>query len=300
MNKFRKLAASIAAITTALSLSVGTLAVTANEVNKAIDTKPAYTLAKKQLIETYEKKGVADVTRFLLDNNFSLSETQNITELYIDGKNKRMQNESKTGNVRSTPDFYSTTNLSKKEHRGVVFIHNASPQNKHFDLSLRYNSAWSTIATSTQPDLLQDLENGYSLDFSSSPISFVGNADFSSFQSTPVALFDFPFTVTTNSATEKIIRDKLRFTTYYPTAYCTFYTYVMGDVNHDGLVNTIDLSMIIEITLESMTEYDLPDTYNNIDPSIALRINRLAGDMNDDGVINTNDLNIIANPAYRD
>ena len=95
MKKFRKLAASIAAITTALSLSVGTLAVTANEVKKAIETKPAYTLAEKQFIDSYSKKGEEKAAKFLVDNGIELTEAKRMVDMYIEGKQLRAERENK-------------------------------------------------------------------------------------------------------------------------------------------------------------------------------------------------------------
>ena len=57
MKKFKKIAASVAALVTATAMSVGTLAVTANEVTKDLASKKSYTVAEEQFIAEYEDTG---------------------------------------------------------------------------------------------------------------------------------------------------------------------------------------------------------------------------------------------------
>ena len=67
MKKFRKLFASITALTTAFSISIGTLAVTANGAKKAIDVKSAYNL--KDHSSKIENKISTELTEKIKEEN---------------------------------------------------------------------------------------------------------------------------------------------------------------------------------------------------------------------------------------
>lgn len=305
MKKFRKLAASIAAITTALSLSVGTLAVTANEAKKAVDADSKYTLAEKQVIATYEKKGVSDVARYLLDNDFTVSDTQKILELYIDGKNKRAQNTTKeklqNPERSSTTPFYSTTNKSKNPHFGVVIADNGITNTGMDYLGIGYTNVVSLSAS------LSVNNYTYFTNFSASGYTdkvLHGMVSGTTTTGVPIAVCDFPFSVVSNTTNEYAIYDQFSFNphadeqSYTGTSYI-YHTYVQGDFNHDGLVDTIDLSFIIDYNMSGGTT-PIPDSYESFNSNIARVINTLAADADRNGDIGPTDISWYTTPGRLD
>jgi hypothetical protein len=111
----------------------------------------------------------------------------------------------------------------------------------------------------------------------------------------PIALFDLPFTVNSTTTNELAVKNSFTFSFSSTSTPCEYYTYVKGDVNHDGKVNSIDYSMIFAINIGTKSEYDLPDTYTGVSSSVALRINRMAGDIDKNGHIELADFNWISN-----
>jgi len=321
MNKFRKLAASIAALTTALSLSVGTLAVTANEVKKAIDTKPAYTLAEKQFIDSYKNSGYDDIAAFLIDNDFSVSDAQNTMKLYVEGK--RMESElsnkksfksgiKSSGNV---PKFYSETNMSGKQHYGVVIMNNGSANVRKTILDLDYDSDWAGITSSlsTRP-LHSNITVDVDVDEDETEANFECRIPSLSSSNTPAGVFEFPFTLNMTStgtpsgtftesnlySTFDLTRSYIKYYSGSPNTTFDFETYVQGDINHDGRVDGLDVSFMVEYNQGKKTLNDLHTNYIGVSANVAKIINTLAADMDHNGSVDLQDLILITRPLATD
>ena len=304
MNKFRKLAASIAAITTALSLSVGTLAVTANEAKKAIDAKPAYTLAEKQFIDSYSKKGVEKAAKYLVDNGIELTEAKRMVDMYIEGKQLRAEQEnmklSTKGKNRTEelPEYYSSTRLSGQPHYGVIISNGNIASTYYPYFNLTYNTNYHNISF---PLDVRNRSTGVTKYYvgSSNPI---GMSYCITTSSSPEAKFEFPFGVGVCASSESDLYSNFAFdNNSKPFQY---ETYVRGDTNHDGWVDSLDYSFIFEYNILNVTEADLRSDYSNNSYAptayIARLVNELACDLDGNGAIELNDLIMISQPANRD
>lgn len=306
MNKFRKLAASIAAITTALSLSVGTLAVTANEVEKSIDVKPAYTLAEKRFIDFYSKKGEEKAAKFLVDNGIELTEAKRMVDMYIEGKQLRAEQENKIlttkgkNRTEELPEYYSSTRLSGQPHYGVIAYSDNTAYTYYPYFSIGYSAYYQNFSFPLNIKYWKNNITQYSIG-TSNPIELSYKIQTAA---EPAVLFDIPFSVGSWATKESDFYSHSTFSNpNYPGKF-EYETYVRGDINHDGWVDSLDYSFIFEYNIQTKTEYDLRDQYssNSHAPTanVARLINKLAADMDRNGAIELNDLIMISQAANRD
>jgi uncharacterized membrane protein len=306
MKKFRKLAASVAAITTALSLSVGTLAVTANEVKKAIDTKAEYTLAEKQFIDSYSKKGEEKAAKFLVDNGIELTEAKRMVDMYIEGKQLRDEQDSvkasKKGS-KSYSKYYSETHLSGQQHYGVIVYKGYATGTYSPYFNIGYNTGYHNMSF---PLYIKYWAPNYAVNYvgTNNPIGMSFN--FTPSES-PEAFLDFEFGIGSSATSEYDVYNAFSFSNTNYSDLFEYETYIQGDINHDGWVNSIDYSYIFEYNVLQADEGDLESYYsdNNSNvkapvPAIAHLINVLASDLDKDGGVGVSDLVMISQPAYRD
>ena len=277
MRKLKKLVASVAALATAAAMSVGTLAVTANEVTKDLISKKAYTVAEEQFIASYEKDGVSDVAKYLMDNSVDLNDAQLIVEMYLDAKNSTSaaseQKDSKKKAVRAAekPNFYSKSNISDFQHYGVVLSKKGNYSRNDVTWHIIYNQA-NTHYYVDAPTLLdiRSLDPGVNVigdgEFGFGGWIVTGPTHLSSNANTSVAVCDFPFGIKNNVPSEYALYQEFYFQDQTdgtdpvimnktPLIYST---YVQGDVNRDGIVDKLDLQWIVDYNMRKN-----PDFFHN-------------------------------------
>ena len=317
MKNLKKLAASLAAFTTALSLSVGTLAVTANEIQKAIDAKPAYTKAENKFVTSFNNNAkYTEISKYLIDSGASLEDAELIMDMYISADKEtsakknwiNVKGANSAGNDAPQP-FYNKNNLSKNQHYGVI-ISNSGTVHKYginFDLTYYENNKISLKSTTA----INNLYNGvclnpryYDSNHSNLEVVFsaMGNININLDPTKPAGICDFPFKVISRNLNEKSIRELLKF--YVDpknlTSNYRFETYVQGDCNHDGIVDAKDLQMLIDYNLGhqldpiSYVSMELNGINYTIDDNSAAIVNNLASDADRNGVLDIADVTWIA------
>ena len=141
MKNLKKLAASLAAFTTALSLSVGTLSVTANEIKKDIDK----TFAEKAFVATFKDAKYKDAAKYLVDNGISLDDAKDIMTLYIEGDKeerpiKKVSSVKGAANTSTPPKpFYAKNYISDQQHYGVIIANRGDVYDDNVNFYLEYN-----------------------------------------------------------------------------------------------------------------------------------------------------------------
>lgn len=297
MKKFRKLAASIAAITTALSLSVGTLAVTANEVKKAIDAKPSYTLAEKQFVESYKNTEYLDAAELLIDNDISLAESENIMKEYIKYKEKKAERkaaDAKIVGTRTLPNFYHSAHLSNNQHYGVVISDTGNVHDNNIGFYVWHTTNKFKLIN---PVNIRPLHTGVSLSGYYSSVKvfhMTGSLNLSLTNGACTGICDFPFEVCSTYTNEEDLHTISHFDDEYndTTAEFRYETYVRGDVNHDGIVNEYDIGWLVDYNLGQNPSLngDYGQGYVDMTSDYAILINALAADADRDGSIGLSDL----------
>lgn len=295
MNKIKKLAASLAAFTTVATMGIG--CISASAMGTSTNTK-VYTRAEERFIKSYESQGYSDVAEYLIDNGISLSEGKKMMNLYIDGKRKSGNNSSTSSYVNSSTPFYSTSNLSSNQHYGMAIASNGSANVTYLYYELEYSPSWVSI----DPDVDINAPNSNviinSFALGNSTI-FHGTFSNLANSNTPVRVFDFPFDVVMPSTgvvnySEATLKQQFQLSVSHEIADgssdTNFYyeTFIRGDVNHDGKVDSEDYARLIDYNLGSITEFK--SDYSDINQNIAKIVNRTAADADGDGGIGMADI----------
>lgn len=320
MKNLKKFAVSLAAFTTALSLGVGTLSVTADEIKK----DASKTFAEKAFVANFNDTKYKDVAKYLVDNGMSLKDAEAVMSMYIAADEEKQT--PKIGYLKSstpTPQFYSDTNLSKNQHYCVIVSKNGAYKNNNFHKSLMYaeNSEDSMINSLGHLNI-KNLSSGVNItgDVVSGLLwDLIGRINLTGKASKKVGVCEFQIYTTDSSTNEKEMYEQLHWEDEYldnngnlkennlPLRY---HTYVQGDVKHDGIVDGTDLQWLIDYNMGKNPEtvvkyvytYPNPDAYGNaitinFDTDIARIINNLAKDADRNGTIDLADVTWIVKNA---
>ena len=298
MIRFKKIAASVAALATALSLSVGTLAVTANEIKKDINK----TFAEKAFVNSFYDDDCSTVAKYLLKSGISLDEAKKIMELYVEGEEeeraaKKVSGTKGTGNVT---EFYSTTKLSYCKHYAVII--SDTGRIHHNNLNFLVNGDDSTV-TMNNATGLRSLNVGTSL--SSVPVPYTpciyniyGDVNMTSPMNMPASICDFSFNILSDNITEKDVHDVIELDAYIQgdsgsLPQYSIETYAIGDFDHNGRVDVRDLRSLANHV--SGIANSIPNTYSDIDSATAEKVNLLSVDMDRNNRLNSNDVSKLTN-----
>ena len=303
MNKFRKLAASIAAITTALSLSVGTLAVTANEAKKAIDADSSYTLAKEQFIDNYENTDYLEVAEYLMKNDVSLSTAEDIMKSYIQYKEEQ-KNKKEPSGTRTLASFYNNSVLSNNQHYGVIISNTGNVYDNSIDFWFIHSSDQLGCSNSINVTPCCSGVNlqGTNINWINHIINIYGAINISSGNS-HTGICDFPYNVYTTNTNEcdlyYTLNNGFSVSGNDTSATFRYEAYVRGDIDHNGIVNNNDLGKIIEYNLGHGLEYEteyagMSEDEPMINADVARIVERLAADADRDGVLGLGDVTWIS------
>ncbi|MGN0614209.1 MAG: dockerin type I domain-containing protein [Porcipelethomonas sp.] len=242
-----------------------------------------------------------------LDSGVSLIEAQTMMDQYIDGERKIAAMSAASSGSRSidtNTNFYSSTNLSSNQHYGVVIANNGSAVIRTTTLTLEYVSDWiSFVGSSPFGETLNPNSTlSDDLDLVGNALTIVGSVPAMESTVTPAAEYEIPFNVVMTSGnsgnesfSEGTLYHKFTFTRDYckpadannDTTFC-FETYVRGDVNHDGIVDTYDEAYLTNYCLNILT--DLSFSYTDKSDNIAAIINKLAADTDKNGYVTVADL----------
>lgn len=297
MKNFKKFAASLAAFTTALSLSVGALSVSANEIRKDIDK----TFAEKAFVNSFHDDDCSTVAKYLLKSGISLDEVKAVMQLYVEGEKeeeneaKKMRKASGTKGASNKPDFYSTTKLSCCNHYGVVL---SDKGNVHINNIDYYLSSDNSIVDLKKVSGIRKLNAGVDLKMFPLPadqyvIFAFGNVNISLPRTKPACIFDFPLEIkSTENTSEYDVHDNVTLDVDKNGSNTSenyrFETYVTGDFDHNGRVDVRDLRRVANY-ISGINNSILTD-YNDIDANTAEKVNLLSADMDRNNTIDADDV----------
>lgn len=313
MKNLKKLAASIAALATAISLSIGALAVTANEIKKDINK----TFAEKAFVASFTNEEYNEVAKYLIDNGVKLSDAQLIMSHYVNAnKNKNPNLRAANSNTYTAPyEFYNTSYASKCQHYGVIMADTGKLNNLGIDFYLEFNnpiinfSEYKKIKTYNAPNQSNVLTSSYIDSIAEQGtgedncLYVTGNVVRNLPQNKPTEICDFPFNVVSSSSNESYLHSMIRFeacklvyTTYPATKIIypqyKYETYIAGDINHNGIVDDDDLDWIVKYNIGN--KRPIKTNYIGMTPEKAYIINSLAADADHNGMLDLSDVTMIA------
>lgn len=309
MDRLKKFAASLTAITTLATLGIGGFSVSANEqltnVNENLLADTA--TAEDEFIASYAKPDEQLAANYYIENGISLEEAKSMMDIYQDGARKIAA--SKNSMARSNNEgvnFYSTTHLSRNQHYGIIIANNGAAHVMP-TLRLSYTPNWASITA----DKVGVINNNFLESKVRFPnegtIKIEGEVTPSASMYTPSGVCDIPFNVlmTEDQASDEYItfsEGNLYHQFALKKSSCdvmngidttfTFETYVNGDVNHDGIVNSIDCNYLTQYVLTAIDLSKITEAYKYTDVSheIAEIVNLRAMDTNKDGDIGAADV----------
>lgn len=237
-----------------------------------------------------------------LSSGYSLDETSDLISAYKNGTKKITRTRNRT--YPTNTNFYSGVNLSENQHYAVIIKNNGSTS-ESVNLKLGYNDNWIGF-TSTSPVEYRLLNQSANMSVThqtvagSKEILMSGYIPSTTSLSVPAGVIELPFNVIVNNPigneqkTESSLYHKLTFQRLYnyvingvDTTFC-METYVRGDVNHDGIVDEVDVTYLSNYLIGDIEE--LAFSYTDKSDYVTKIVNDLAMDTNKNGEADLSDL----------
>lgn len=304
MNILKKFAVSLTALTTLATLSIGSFSVSANELTKVNTNLLSDTAtAEDKFVASYKKADEQLAANYYLENGISLEDAKTMMDIYQEGALQIAASNNSIARSYSTgANFYNTSYLSQNQHYGVVIANNGSACTG-ISLNLNYEPNWIGFNSSLGANVLDNTSNITSTLISSLNLvtiggTYIGNKT----TETPAGVVEIPFNVVmtegnhgNESYSEGTLYHKFTFerASSNPimgdSTFC-YETYVNGDVNHDGRVNSIDANYLTQYNLGEITLDNVAFTYTDKSSEIAKIVNDRAMDANKDGYVGIADI----------
>lgn len=257
--------------------------------------------ANQSFISSIEDSSEKKLAKLLMDSGTSIAETQDVLSAYEAGQTEITARTAINGPFATNTNFYSGVNCSSNQHYGVIIKNNGSTSESP-SLRLGYNSTWISFPSGSPYTEL----NGFgplsvSHVLNSSQWLIMGYVEAQTTTAVPVGMLEIPFNVNKvninqehETKSESTVYHKFTFERLFnypisgPDTTYSYETYVLGDVNHDGIVTDVDVTYLSKYLVGDIT--DLSFTYTDKGYNTAKIVNNLAMDANKDGVIGLSDL----------
>lgn len=260
------------------------------------------TMQAEAYAASFESEKAQTVARYFLDNGVSMEETEQMMARYVNGVAmiESEQNADDGVMVASTVTnavpFYAETTLASTQHYGIFVV--VDPK---VETSTVLRATWATSAVTYDYGNASNANhidlNGYTSDrFSystsngNSTVRFSFSNDYVN-KDKPLGLAMFAISPTT-SITEAGFYNQFSLSANVDPVVegeettFEFHTFALGDFNHDGIVNNVDYTNLVDFCMMS---FDGKFHYTDVGDGMALAVNRTAIDMNFDGVIDIRD-----------
>ena len=239
------------------------------------------------------------VARYFLDNGFSLEETEEMMDWYLDGQAiiESEQNANSgiaTASVNTGKAFYSGTSKASTQHYGTIIIDDP-------EVNVR-GSLWLTgtnnlLFTNSESEFvaLNDYGDNFSVENDDgSEVSYTIRTTPKTVD-TPLAMCKFPIEVGSSLLNEAAIYNAVDFDSSGIRTYSggngknttfEFHIYALGDFDHNGVVDNADYDYIVDFCILS---FDGKFNYTDVAADAAYEVNTLAADANKDGKVTIQD-----------
>ena len=281
MTTLKKLVAALTAITSMASLGVGTISASAADLD-AINEKILNDTAsnEEKFVAEYandsEEMKIAD---YVINSGISESDAELAMQIYEDGA--RNADDMDFTNV----NYYSNSNLASTQHYMLPLFY--SKGLAYDDTArIKLNTSMVTYGGSYTlfddlGDYIEDLSCGYSESSSTFRINLMAKA-------APSGIYykvsEFPISYTNNIHNEWDGKNKF---TVDNTSSFEYHVYAIGDVDHNGVVDSTDSLYILKYVVGST---DLGFDYLNCKSNISGVVNREAADYDNNGDITVSDV----------
>lgn len=244
------------------------------------------------------------VAKYLLDNGVSMEETEEMMGWYMDGQ-AIIESEQNAENgiaaaaankdVDTGVAYYNGNagRVAQTQHYGVLVINNPSVE-AEVVLRLKWNTDKINY-DSSQPHTMINGYSGESITYSISKgiASMRIRLDTDGRDSNiPLAAVSFPFTPI-DPENELGIYDAFTISQSSDSLYgdgdttkIEYHTYALGDFDHNGIVNKVDYTYLMNYLVLSFNGIF---HYTDVGENIAYEVNMLAADTNEDGVVDLHD-----------
>jgi hypothetical protein len=245
-------------------------------------------------VNAFEEGIDRDVAQYLLDNGYSLEEAENAMDIYMDGL--EAMNASSTTSTTTTDRYYNTSDIAKTEH--FVLAIATTPDS---------SCSAATIQVSLDPDFLESSDDAFILpsyesyvDTATSSYGFnkktgkwVHTTSLSGIDamdtSTAHGMVRYPVSPKSTVTTEYQLYQNVGFSSMsMPNDYgITYETYARGDVDHNGVVNSTDSTLLMQFLVQRNT---LNITYADGSNHYSFVTNVMAADYSLDGIVSILDV----------
>lgn len=286
-NTMKKLTAGVSALAMAATLSATSVPAFAAEFES---------MESQEFVNSFENPDTRTVAQFYLDNGLSLDELEDIMTTYEEGLIILEQNQSTSASTRSagstvtlTGDYYNNIRKANSSHYAVI-------TNDYTDAYVSANILVSMSSSVSCYSTNVTFKGNYGDDLSSAVSSNKKNVSISGFvnpSSKTISEAMATFQLDIGSApSEASVYSSLSCTVNYNSlngkdAKFSLNTYALGDIDHNGIVNSADSTLASQFLVHLVTSIQFD--YSDVGDDIASQIFTLAFDVNMDGKIDITD-----------
>ncbi len=254
-------------------------------------------MAKEEFVQSFNEGIDRKCAQYLIDNGCALDEAMDIMDTYMEGL--AMMEEQPMARATTPGHYYSNTGLASTEH--FVLVIATTPDCPIDESKIKVSASNKLVSTTKESmTLVPSYESNASyvaLGFESGytkwshTISLGGVNAFSSSTARSVAKIEIaPINSTVN--TEAKLYNTISMSVemdenQIPNDVFAYETYAKGDVNHDGIVNKADSTLLLQFLAEQ-TALDI--TYADGSNHYSFVTNVAAADFNLDGIVSMVDL----------
>ena len=244
------------------------------------------------------------VARYFLDNGFSLEETEEMMDWYLDGQAiiESEQNANSgiaTASVNTGKAFYSGTSKASTQHYGTIIIDDPEANMRgSMAITAIFNKDNAMYPNFTNAEsgftALNGYDNGHMYSFDSESAAY-NVKTLTNTAGNPLSMCKFPIDSVTVFSNEADLYKAIDFDYSGMNTYAggngkstrfEFHTYALGDFDHNGVVDNADYDYIVDFCILS---FDGKFNYTDVAADAAYEVNTLAADANKDGKITIQD-----------
>ena len=248
-------------------------------------------MAKEEFVQSFNEGIDRKCAQYLIDNGCALDEAMDIMDTYMEGL--AMMEEQPMARAASNGYYYSSTNLAPTEHFALIIA-----------VTPAYSANKVTIDVSANASLLSSTDSHFEYSYCSNYVNTVTHEYESannmwnhsvrlsginpSPQTEACSVIRYPIVPGVGVTTETAIRQNILFdVSTISNSEFALETYAKGDVNHDGMVNKADSTLLLQFLAEQ-TALDL--TYADGSNHYSFVTNVAAADFNLDGIVSMVDI----------
>ncbi len=258
--------------------------------------------AQEAFVNSFDEGTDRDCAQYLLDNGCALDDAKDVMEHYMNGK--AMTEANSMARSTSANQYYSNTTLASTDH--FVVLISATPD-RYLELATIKIYAYNSLVSSSENGI--SLNSNYCNNASDCSVSFKGTGSIwrhtidlegvsarsssNACQVARIAVDPVSSTINNeaklyNAISMSVESDGENDVNDYMFAY---ETYAKGDVNHDGVVDDQDSTMLLQFLAEKISSFDI--TYADGSNHYSAVTNAAAADFNLDGLITLVDLTML-------